>query len=103
MASKFNDGRTGTRGDGIVFVAMIYLYNITFSACIGPLSWVMSVFAPNCRLPASLTIRPVEMLNTSIRAKGVALTTMATWIANFMIGQISPHAFSSIGETKRLW
>lgn len=39
MAKRFAD-ETGTRGDGITFVAMIYIYNITFSACIGPLSWL---------------------------------------------------------------
>lgn len=28
-----------------------------------------------------------------MRAKGTAITSMACWIANFMIGQISPNAF----------
>lgn len=36
-------------------------------------------------------------MNTSIRAKGTALTSMACWIANFMIGQVSPLAFERIG------
>ena len=38
-------------------------------------------------------------MNTGIRAKGVALSTMATWIANFMVGQVSPISFSTIGES----
>jgi hypothetical protein len=39
IAKSFNDG-TGTRAQGIGFVACIYIYNIAFSSCIGPLSWV---------------------------------------------------------------
>jgi hypothetical protein len=36
-------------------------------------------------------------MNTAIRAKATALTTMAAWLANFMIGQVSPIAFKAIG------
>lgn len=36
-------------------------------------------------------------MNTAIRAKGTALTSMACWISNFMIGQVSPVAFEQIG------
>lgn len=36
-------------------------------------------------------------MNTAIRAKGTALTSMACWIANFMIGQVSPEAFARVG------
>ena len=41
MARKFAGTiPTGTRSNGITFVAMIYIYNLTFSTCIGPLSWI---------------------------------------------------------------
>lgn len=36
-------------------------------------------------------------MNTSIRAKGTALTSISCWLANFMIGQVTPHALDSIG------
>lgn len=36
-------------------------------------------------------------MNTAIRAKATAITTMAAWLANFMIGQVSPIAFKNIG------
>lgn len=39
MVKQFDSGR-GTKGQGIAFVAMIYIYNLVFSSCIGPLSWV---------------------------------------------------------------
>jgi hypothetical protein len=58
------------------FVAVNWLWNMIFSACIGPISWAY----------------PVEIMNTAIRAKGTALTSMACWISNFMIGQVSPDA-----------
>jgi hypothetical protein len=29
-----------TEAQGVIFVVMIYLYNLIFSSCIGPLSWV---------------------------------------------------------------
>jgi len=56
------------------------IWNIDF-AWIGSLSWAY----------------PVEIMNSSIRAKAVALTSMACWIANFMIGQVSPIAFAHSG------
>ncbi|WVF69435.1 hypothetical protein IAT40_004212 [Kwoniella sp. CBS 6097] len=81
LAKQFATGATKSRGLGILFVAMTFIYNNIFSSCIGPLSWVY----------------PVEIMNTGIRAKAASLTTMASWLANFMIGQVSPIAFSKIG------
>jgi hypothetical protein len=81
MAKQFYGGAAGTRGQGICFVAMIYIYNFTFSAAIGPLSWVY----------------PVEIMQNNIRAKATGITTTASWLANFMIGQVSPTAFKQIG------
>ncbi|OCF40858.1 glucose transporter [Kwoniella heveanensis CBS 569] len=81
LAKQFATGTTSSRGLGILFVAMTFIYNNIFSSCIGPLSWVY----------------PVEIMNTGIRAKAASLTTMASWLANFMIGQVSPIAFAKIG------
>jgi len=36
-------------------------------------------------------------MQNNIRAKAVGLTTCASWLANFMIGQVSPKAFANIG------
>lgn len=80
MAKQFATGG-GTKGQGITFVVMIFAYNLIFSSCIGPLSWVY----------------PVEIMQTNIRAKAVGITTAASWLANFTIGQVTPKAFSSIG------
>ncbi len=70
-----------TTGAGYAFIAMIFIFNFAFSAGIGPLSWAV----------------PVEMFGTSIRAKGTALTSISCWVANFMIGQVTPKALKSVG------
>ncbi|ORX38169.1 general substrate transporter [Kockovaella imperatae] len=80
MAKQFATGG-GTKGEGYAFVVMIFIYNFVFSFCIGPLSWVY----------------PVEIMNTAVRAKATGITTSASWLANFMIGQVTPKAFDSIG------
>ncbi|KAH9922482.1 general substrate transporter [Fomitopsis serialis] len=55
------------------FVAMTWLFNLVFSACCGPLSWARN------------------------RAKATAITSSAAWISNFMIAQVSPPAFTTVG------
>jgi hypothetical protein len=63
------------------FVAMTWLFNLFFSAAIGPLSWAI----------------PVEMFNSATRAKATAITSSASWISNFMIAQVTPIAFKHSG------
>ncbi|RSH80604.1 uncharacterized protein EHS24_009186 [Apiotrichum porosum] len=80
ISYKFNKDE-GSETMARAFVAVNWLWNMIFSACIGPISWAY----------------PVEIMNTAIRAKGTALTSMACWISNFMIGQVSPDAFAAVG------
>lgn len=65
---KFTVDDSGTQTMGRAFVALTWVWNIFFS-WIGSLSWAY----------------PVEIMNSAIRAKAVAVTSMACWIANFMI------------------
>jgi hypothetical protein len=37
------------------------------------------------------------MFNTATRAQATAMTSAAAWISNFMIAQVTPVAFASIG------
>lgn len=48
------------------FVAMTWLFNLVFSAAIGPLSWAI----------------PVEMFNSATRARATSITSSAAWISN---------------------
>ncbi|KAJ7082307.1 general substrate transporter [Mycena epipterygia] len=58
-----------------------WIFNFFFSACIGPLSWAY----------------PAEIYSTRTRAKATAITSSASWISNFFIAQVTPHAFQGIG------
>jgi sugar porter (SP) family MFS transporter len=72
---------TGNIGAAYAYIVMTWLFNFAFSCAVGPISWAY----------------PAEIFSTSIRAKGTAVTSMACWVANFMIAQVSPIALDNIG------
>ena len=63
------------------FVAMVWVYNFSFSATCGPLSFII----------------PAEVFDFSTRAAGVAISTMTSFAFNTMIGQVTPIALKSVG------
>ncbi|KAJ5494499.1 hypothetical protein N7463_010586 [Penicillium fimorum] len=63
------------------FIMMTWLYNFSFSATCGPLSWII----------------PAEVFDTRTRAKGVSIATMTSFAFNTMIGQVTPIAMTKIG------
>ncbi|KAJ5946620.1 hypothetical protein N7454_003459 [Penicillium verhagenii] len=62
------------------FIIMTWLYNFSFSATCGPLSWII----------------PAEVFDTRTRAKGVSIATMTSFAFNTMIGQVTPIAMDTI-------
>lgn len=60
------------------FIAMTWLYNFSFSATCGPLSWII----------------PAEIFDTKTRAKGVSLATMTSFAFNTLIGQTTSVALN---------
>lgn len=62
------------------FIIMTWLYNFSFSATCGPLSWII----------------PAEVFDTRTRAKGVSIATMTSFAFNTMIGQVTPIAMESV-------
>lgn len=62
------------------FIIMTWLYNFSFSAACGPLSWII----------------PAEVFDTRTRSKGVSIATMASFAFNTMIGQVTPIAMTHI-------
>jgi sugar porter (SP) family MFS transporter len=62
------------------FIAMTWLYNFSFSATCGPLSWII----------------PAEIFDTTTRAKGVSIATMTSFAFNTMIGQTTSTAMQTI-------
>ena len=61
------------------FIIMTWIYNFSFSATCGPLSWII----------------PAEIFDTRTRAKGVSIATMTSFAFNTMIGQVTPIALES--------
>lgn len=60
---------------------MTWCYNFSFSATIGPLTWVICA----------------EIFDTKTRSKGVSIATMTSFAFNTMIGQVTNVAIEHIG------
>ena len=63
------------------FIVVTWVYNFSFSATCGPLSWII----------------PAEIFDTKTRSKGVAIATMTSFGLNTMIGQVTGIAMEKIG------
>lgn len=76
LIAKFPGGEAGWG-----FIVVTWLYNISFSATCGPLSWII----------------PAEIFDTHTRSKGVSITTMVSFAFNTMIGQVTDLAIRDVG------
>lgn len=81
LLARFPPGTSDNAAAGWAFIVMTWLYNISFSATCGPLSWVI----------------PAEVFDTRTRAKGVSIGVMVSFAFNTMIGQTTSVAIASIG------
>lgn len=82
LLAKFPPGvATNPRSAQIGFIATTWIFNASFSATCGPLSWII----------------PSEVFNTATRTRGVAIATMASFLMNTMIGQVTPIAMDNVG------
>ncbi|KAJ9639318.1 hypothetical protein H2199_006351 [Coniosporium tulheliwenetii] len=81
LIAKFPPGASGNGSAAWGFIAMTWLYNFSFSATCGPLSWII----------------PAEIFDTKTRSKGVSIATMTSFAFNTMIGQTTSVAMKTIG------
>ncbi|KAJ5936359.1 general substrate transporter [Penicillium verhagenii] len=81
LIAKFPPGTTHNNSAGWAFIVMTWCYNFTFSATVGPLTWVICA----------------EIFDTKTRSKGVSIATMVSFAFNTMIGQITAPAIANIG------
>ncbi|PKS12564.1 hypothetical protein jhhlp_000772 [Lomentospora prolificans] len=77
LLAKFPAGSPQANGSASwAFIAMTWLYNFSFSATCGPLSWII----------------PAEIFDMKVRSKGVSIATMTSFAFNTMIGQTTSVA-----------
>jgi len=69
LLAKFPPGVSTNNGAQWGFIIMTWLYNFSFSATCGPLSWII----------------PAEVFDTRTRSKGVSIATMVSFAFNTMI------------------
>ena len=81
LLALFPPGTSSNGGAAWGFIVMTWLYNFSFSATCGPLSWII----------------PAEIFDTRTRSKGVSIATGISFGFNTMIGQITPISLTNIG------
>ncbi|KAF1970344.1 general substrate transporter [Bimuria novae-zelandiae CBS 107.79] len=81
LVGKFGDQWSSYKTEGWVAVAFLFFYMFSFGATWGPVPWAM----------------PSEIFPSSLRAKGVALSTCSNWFNNFVIGLITPPLVQNTG------
>ncbi|KAK5113503.1 hypothetical protein LTR62_003372 [Meristemomyces frigidus] len=69
------------RTEGWTSAAFLFIYMAAFGASWGPVPWAM----------------PAEIFPSSLRAKGVALSTCSNWLNNFIIGLVTPPLVETTG------
>ncbi|TKX24107.1 sugar transporter-like protein 16 [Elsinoe australis] len=80
LLAKFPPGATNNDAASWGFIVITWIYNFSFSATCGPLSWII----------------PAEIFDTRTRSKGVSIATMTSFAFNTMIGQTTSVAMGTI-------
>lgn len=81
LLAKFPPGSTNNHAASWGFIAVTWIYNFSYSAFNGPLSWII----------------PAEIFDTRTRSKGVSIATMMSFAFNTMIGQVTPYGMRNAG------
>ncbi|KAM0342876.1 hypothetical protein ACHAPU_009080 [Fusarium lateritium] len=81
LVGRFSDNWPSHTAEGWASVAFLLFYMLAFGASWGPVPWAM----------------PAEVFPSSLRAKGMAISTYSNWINNFIIGLITPPLVRETG------
>ncbi|CAG8101143.1 unnamed protein product [Penicillium nalgiovense] len=81
LVGTYSDDWPSHKAEGWTSVAFLLFYMLAFGASWGPIPWAM----------------PSEIFPSSLRAKGVALSTCSNWLNNFIIGLITPPLVQDTG------
>ncbi|KAF2472729.1 MFS sugar transporter-like protein [Lindgomyces ingoldianus] len=80
LLAKFPPGESGNNSAAWGFIVITWIYNFSFSATCGPLSWII----------------PAEIFDTKTRSKGVSIATMTSFAFNTLIGQVTKPAMTHV-------
>lgn len=78
LVGKFGGRWADYSAEGWVAVTFLFIYMFSFGATWGPVPWAL----------------PSEIFPSSLRAKGVALSTCSNWLNNFII--VSPSTLTAL-------
>lgn len=81
LLAKYPPGENGNKAAAWGFIVITWVYNFSFSATCGPLSWII----------------PAEVFDTKTRSKGVSIATVVSFSFNTMIGQVTKPAMTQVG------
>ncbi|KAM0466470.1 hypothetical protein ACHAP7_012211 [Fusarium lateritium] len=81
MVGLFSDSWATHRAEGWTSVTFLLFYMLIFGGSWAPTPWAI----------------PAEVFPSSLRAKGVAISTCSNWINNFIIGLITPPLVQATG------
>jgi MFS family permease len=81
LVGKYQNSWPTHRAEAWTSVAFLFFFMLTYAATWGPIPWAM----------------PAEIFPASLRAKGVAFSTMSNWGNNFIIGLITPPLVQNTG------
>ncbi|GAB0132372.1 hypothetical protein EsDP_00000812 [Epichloe bromicola] len=81
LVGKFSSNWPAHKAEGWTSVAFLLFYMLAFGASWGPVPWAM----------------PSEIFPSSLRAKGVSISTCSNWLNNFIVGLITPPLVQNTG------
>ncbi|KJK91655.1 hypothetical protein H633G_04489 [Metarhizium anisopliae BRIP 53284] len=81
LVGKFSNNWPAHKAEGWTSVAFLLFYMLAFGASWGPVPWAM----------------PAEIFPSSLRAKGVSISTCSNWLNNFIVGLITPPMVQNTG------
>ena len=79
LLATFPPGTSHNNAAAWGFIVITWIYNFSFSATCGPLSWII----------------PADIFDTQTRSKGVSTATMTGFAFNTTIGQVTKPAMTS--------
>ncbi|CCG80554.1 putative MFS monosaccharide transporter [Taphrina deformans PYCC 5710] len=81
LVGKYSNNWPDNQDKAWAGVSFVFVYMVAFGLSWGPVPWAM----------------PSEVFPSSLRAKGVALSTCSNWLNNFIIGLITPPLIENTG------